>query len=124
LARNANIKIRRSATQNAIPTTSNLDLGELALNTNDGKLYMKTTEGSLDSVVQVGSSTDSYTKVRKSVTLTLTVKVQSKTSDHIYHGTGSSAGYSINGIEAPHLDLVPGNTYKFDQSDSTTVVIL
>jgi len=119
LARNANIKIRRSATQNAIPTTSNLDLGELALNTNDGKLYMKTTEGSLDSVVQVGSSTDSYTKVRKSVTLTLTVKVQSKTSDHIYHGTGSSAGYSINGIEAPHLDLVPGNTYKFDQSDST-----
>jgi hypothetical protein len=68
LARKTNIQIRRSATQNAIPTTSNLDLGELALNTNDGKLYMKTTEGSLSSVVQVGSSTDSYHKVRKSIT--------------------------------------------------------
>ena len=119
MARQTNIKLRRSATANAIPTTSNLDLGELALNTNDGKLYLKTTEGSLDSVIQVGSSTDSYFKVRKSVTQTLTVKVVSKTTDHIYYGSGSSAGYNINGIESPHLNLVPGNTYKFDQSDSS-----
>ena len=119
MARQANIKIRRSATANAIPTTSNLDLGELALNTNDGKLYMKTTEGSLDSVVQVGSSTDSYHKVRKSLTQTLTVKVITKTTDHAHHGSGSSSAYEINGIESPHLHLIPGNTYKFDQSDST-----
>ena len=119
MARQTNIKLRRSATAGAIPTTSNLDLGELALNTNDGKLYMKTTEGSLDSVIQVGTSTDSYFKIRKSVTQTLTVKVVSKTTDHAYHGSGSSLGYNINGIESPHLILVPGNTYKFDQSDSS-----
>ncbi len=119
MARQTNIKLRRSATANAIPTTSNLDLGELALNTNDGKLYMKTTEGSLDSVIQVGSATDSYFKIRKSVTQTLTVKVVSKTSDHAYHGSGSGSGYNINGIESPQLVLVPGNTYKFDQSDSS-----
>tara|TARA_A200000159_G_scaffold71617_1_gene66480 strand:+ start:254 stop:3961 length:3708 start_codon:yes stop_codon:yes gene_type:complete len=119
LARQTNIKLRRSATAGAIPTTSNLDLGELALNTNDGKLYMKTTEGSLDSVIQVGTATDSYFKIRKSVTQTLTVTVASKTSDHAYTGTGSSSGYVINGIESPHLVLVPGNTYKFDQSDSS-----
>ena len=119
MARQTNIKLRRSATAGAIPTTSNLDLGELALNTNDGKLYMKTTEGSLDSVIQVGTATDSYFKIRKSVTQTLTVTVASKTSDHVYTGTGSSSGYVINGIESPHLILVPGNTYKFDQSDSS-----
>ena len=119
MARQTNIKLRRSATAGAIPTTSNLDLGELALNTNDGKLYMKTTEGSLDSVIQVGTATDSYFKIRKSVTQTLTVTVASKTSDHAYTGTGSSSGYVINGIESPHLVLVPGNTYKFDQSDSS-----
>ena len=67
MARNTNIKLRRSATAGAIPTTSNLDLGELALNTNDGKLYMKTTEGSLDSVIQVGSATDTYFKIRKTI---------------------------------------------------------
>ena len=119
MARNSNIKLRRSATFGAIPTTSNLDLGELALNTYDGKLYMKTTESSLDSIVQVGSATDSYHKVRKSLTLEFEVKVQTKTSDHAWHGSGSSNAYSIDGIESPHLHLVPGNTYRFDQSDSS-----
>ena len=28
-------------------------------------------------------------------------------------------GYNINGLESPHLNLVPGNTYKFDQADSS-----
>ncbi len=119
MARQTNIKLRRSATAGAIPTTSNLDLGELALNTYDGKLYLKTTEGSLDSVIQVGSATDSYFKIRKSQAITLTVTVASKTSDHIYTGQGSSLGYQINGIESPHINLVPGNTYRFDQSDSS-----
>ncbi len=31
MARNTNIKLRRSATAGAIPTTSNLDLGEIAI---------------------------------------------------------------------------------------------
>jgi hypothetical protein len=80
---------------------------------------MKTTEGSLDSVIQVGSASDSYFKIRKSDTQTFTVKVVTKTADHAYYGSGSSSGYNINGIESPHLMLVPGNTYKFDQSDSS-----
>jgi len=119
LARNTNIKLRRSATAAAIPTTSNLDLGELALNTNDGKLYMKTTEGSLDSVIQVGSATDTYFKIRKTVNQNFTVTVASKTTDHVYNGLGSSSGYIINGIESPHLNFVPGNSYQFDQSDGS-----
>ena len=119
MARKSDIRLRRSATAGAIPTTSNLNLGELALNTYDGKLYAKTTEGSLDSVVQIGSATDSYHKVRKSLTLEFEVKVITKTSDHPHHGSGSSLAYSIDGIESPHLHLVPGNTYRFDQSDSS-----
>ena len=113
------IKLKRSATAGNAPSTSDLALGEVALNTNDGKLYIKTTEGSLDSIIQVGSSTDSYSKIRKSVTQSFAVKVVSKTTDHVWHGAGSSLGYHINGIEAPHLHLVPGNTYKFDQSHSS-----
>jgi len=119
LARNTNIKLRRSATAGAIPTTSNLDLGELALNTYDGKLYAKSTEGSNSEVFQVGSATDSYFKIRKSQTLSFEVKVVAKNSDHAYHGSGSSSGYHIDGVQSPHLMLVPGNTYRFDQSDSS-----
>ena len=54
LARLTNIRLRRSATAGNIPTTSQLDLGELALNTTDGKLYLKKEVGGVQSVVEVG----------------------------------------------------------------------
>ena len=38
-----NIKLKRSATQGAVPGTSDIELGEIALNTYDGKMYMKKT---------------------------------------------------------------------------------
>jgi hypothetical protein len=47
------------------------------------------------------------------------VTVASKTSAHIYQGTGSGNGYKLDGIEGPFLELKPGNTYRFDQSDSS-----
>ena len=56
MARVTNIKLRRSATASAVPTTSQLDLGEIALNTYDGKAYMKKDVGGTESVVQIGSS--------------------------------------------------------------------
>ena len=47
------VKLRRSAVQSAIPTTSQLALGELALNTYDGKLYTKKDDGT-ESIVEIG----------------------------------------------------------------------
>ena len=48
-----------------------------------------------------------------------TVVVATKTTNHRYHGQGSSLGYKINGVESPFLTLTPGRTYRFDQSDNT-----
>jgi len=48
------VKLRRSATQSAIPTIGQLELGELALNTYDGKVYMKKDVGGTETIVQVG----------------------------------------------------------------------
>jgi len=39
------IKLKRSAVAGKAPTTSDLELGELALNTYDGKLYTKKDDG-------------------------------------------------------------------------------
>ena len=47
------------------------------------------------------------------------VTVATKTSAHIYHGTGSANGYKLDGVEAPFLELKPGNTYRFNQEDSS-----
>jgi len=50
---------------------------------------------------------------------TYVVKVVAKTSAHKEQGNGSSNGYTIGGIQSPHLELIPGNTYRFDQADSS-----
>ena len=49
----------------------------------------------------------------------IAVTVASKTSAHIYEGTGSGNGYKLDDVEAPFIEFKPGNTYRFDQSDST-----
>lgn len=48
------IKLRRSATASAVPTTGQLALGELAINTFDGKLFLKKDNGT-QSIVEVGA---------------------------------------------------------------------
>jgi hypothetical protein len=54
------IKLKRSSTEGAIPATSALALGEVAINTYDGKMYIKKNDGS-DSVVEIGGSSSSST---------------------------------------------------------------
>ncbi len=50
---------------------------------------------------------------------TLVVKVVTKTTAHPEYGNGSTSGYTIDGVEGAYLEFTPGNTYKFDQSDSS-----
>ncbi len=53
------------------------------------------------------------------VAQTLVVKVVTKTNAHPEYGNGSSNGYTIDGVEGAYLEFTPGNTYKFDQADSS-----
>ena len=107
------IKLKRSHTHSNIPTTSDLSEGEFAVNTYDGKMFMR--DGS-SNIVTVGSH---YTTDFEPSTKTFYVTVGTKTSSHVHHGNGSSNGYKINGVFAPFLKLIPGITYRFDQSDGT-----
>ena len=56
------IKLKRSSTEGAIPSTSSLALGEVAINTYDGKMYIKKNDGS-DSVVEIGGSSSESSDV-------------------------------------------------------------
>jgi len=107
------IKLKRSHTHSNIPTTSDLSEGEFAINTYDGKMYMR--DGS-SNIVTVGSH---YTTDFEPTTKTFYVTVATSTSDHVHHGNGSSNKYKINGVFSPYLKLIPGITYRFDQSDSS-----
>lgn len=48
------VRLKRSAVQGKTPTTSDLALGELALNTYDGKLYTKKDNGTA-SIIEIGA---------------------------------------------------------------------
>jgi hypothetical protein len=48
------IQIRRSSVAGKIPTTAQLSLGELAVNTYDGTVYLKKSTDGVESVVEVG----------------------------------------------------------------------
>ena len=94
------------------PNASDLLVGEIAINTAEGKLF---TENDSGYIWEAGELLGTFS----SSTITYTVTVASKTSAHRYNGSGSNSGYKINGVFSPFLNLTPGNTYRFDQSDSS-----
>ena len=108
-----NLKLKRAHPHSTLPTTSDLVEGEFAVNTYDRKLFMR--DGS-NSIINVSNH---YATDFESATKTFYVTVATKDSSHPYNGVGSSLGYKINGVFSPYLHLIPRNTYKFDQSDST-----
>lgn len=52
------VQIRRSSVPGKIPTTEQLDLGELAINTFDGFVYLKKSANGTDTVVRVTTDFD------------------------------------------------------------------
>ena len=50
------IKLKRSAVPGQAPVIGQLDLGELAINTNDGKVYLRKKDGTSDVVIEIRGS--------------------------------------------------------------------
>lgn len=70
-----------------------------------------------DSATVVSIAADPVAYISETV---YTVTVAAKTSAHPYYNVGSSNGYLIDGVESPFIEMVPGQTYKFDLSDTST----
>ena len=63
------VKLKRSATASKVPLTTDLQLGELAINTFDGKLYTKKDNGTA-SIVEIGAGAGTVTSVATGTGLT------------------------------------------------------
>ena len=107
------IKLKKSETALSKPATSDLVAGEVAINALDQRIFVRDSNSNIITIGEAGG------KRHESATVEHAVTVATKDSKHRYNGTGSSSGYKIDGTFSPTLELVPGNTYKFTQEDSS-----
>ena len=110
------VRLKRSAVQGKAPAVGDLSLGELAVNTYDGKLYMKKNDGS-DAIVEIGaggvSDGDKGDIVVSSGGTTFTVEAFSQDIDNTATGyiampagtTAQRPGTPANGQQRYNSDL-------------------
>lgn len=97
------VKLRRSASSGSVPTTSQLALGELAINTYDGKLYLKKNVSGTESIVEIGANNlaDTFQVYEYSVTANTTVfQGSDDNSNTLSYTTGSPPRVAVylNGL--------------------------
>ena len=85
------IRLKRSSVATKVPTTAQLDLGELAVNTRDGKLFLKRADGS-EEIVEVGARWGAFTA----------------------HASGTTLVFRHNGIDLMTLDSAGSLTVAGD----------
>ena len=113
------IKIKRSAVAAKVPLTTDLALGELAINTYDGKLYLKKDDGTeaivtvnaggagSGDVVGPGSSTDNAITRFDGATGKL---IQNSTATLDDSGVVSVSGANISGLTASYAVATDGSS--------------
>jgi len=93
------IKLKRSGVQSRVPTLSDLTLGELAVNTFDGKLFFKKNNGSdsLESIVTTNAQITGSVELTGAITSSLTlIKNQSPTEDVFAVNVGGTDTIKVN----------------------------
>jgi hypothetical protein len=88
------VKLKRSSVASKVPTASDLELGELAMNTDDGKVYFEKQKFGEPATVQTILTTDSQT--------TGSIELTGAVTASYFKGDGSK----ISGITAEDPNAV------------------
>lgn len=119
------IKVKRSSVAGKVPTTGDLELGEIAINTYDGKMYFEKNDGTA-SVVQVGDVVGAA-----SATDNALVRFDGTTGKLIQNSTVSlDDNGNLSNVNALGFDTTPGTlptaagSMYWDSGDGTPSIIL
>lgn len=88
------IKLKRSATAGNVPSTSDLALGELAMNTTDGAIYMKKNVSGTESIEHINRGSVFFTQSASAPSSPLEGDMWRDEDDlktYIYYNDGSSS---------------------------------
>ena len=96
------IKLKRSATQGKVPSTGNLALGEIAINTYDGRVFLKKNDGSdsIQHIVVTDSVTTGSVNLNGSLTASSGILVSDDImpdSDNTLSLGSSTVRFQLNG---------------------------
>lgn len=123
------IELKRSAVPGKIPTTSSLDLGELALNTYDGTAFLKQQQGSVQTIVQLATTAGSGSNVA-SASFATSASFASTSSFALNFNPSATASYATFAATAsiPLLGIITASvaqsTITFTKGDQTTFDIV
>lgn len=112
------IKLKRSATQGTVPSTGQLELGEVAINTYDGKMYIKKDDGT-QSIVQIGVADPTTSVYTKYIYTATSAQTTFSGSDDNSATLSYSPGYVdvyLNGVK-----LIDGTEYT--ATNRTSIVL-
>jgi hypothetical protein len=97
------ISLYYSTTAAAVPTAGNLVAGELAINTNDGKLFYKDSSGVVQTIASKAGNSGSFTNLAYTGTLTGGTGVVNLGSGQFYKDASGNVGI---GTSSPTIKLV------------------
>tara|TARA_B100001057_G_C22778952_1_gene922825 strand:- start:295 stop:687 length:393 start_codon:yes stop_codon:yes gene_type:complete len=125
------IKLKRSNVESKVPTVSDLTLGELAVNTYDGKLFFKKNNGSdsLESIVTTNAQITGSVELTGAVTSSLTlIKNSSPDGDVFQINVGGTEKLKVNAdgtlIITPVSTLPTGQNGAYAVSGSSFFIYL
>ena len=109
------VKLKRSAVAGNVPSTSNLELGELAINTNDGKIYFEKNDGSpsIETILTTNSQTTGSIEVTGNIVGNFVEIINVTVVDD------GGNKYAFEGATTPDFTVSEGKTYRFNLSDSS-----
>ena len=89
---------KRSLTSGSIPTTSSLDIGELAINVHDGKLFLHQSGSSIDQIINIGESASFATSASYALTSSF-----AQSGNGSFSGSFVGDGSALTGISYERL---------------------
>jgi hypothetical protein len=110
------IKLRRSSTEGKVPTTAQLALGELAINTYDGRIFFEKNDGS--ATIEHILTTDSITT--GSITLTGKVTTGTLTLSGLSAQNSEATALMINGSNVVGTRELGSNAFTSTTIGTTT----
>jgi hypothetical protein len=118
------IKLKRSGTPGSVPTTSDLVLGELSLNTNDGKIYLKKSVSGTESIVGFSPYSLSNGNSNVFVAANGNITISSAGNANVLTVTGLGANLvgnlTADGIKTDNYYYANGNPVSFGGGSGLT----